>query len=220
MMLSGILGIFRLAIFILQLTNSSGASAGNSWGQRGVVQWTVQRSRTFFKAAIASNTWCTPFYEYWRRSISFIFYSRWYLAATAVIMTFKCEQECCLLTNVKSDSEQNKTWKDNPAVSEQNKTWKDNPAVSWIVSPLSDTYSNESMCLNWFLNEARYIFAMYVLRPGACFRHGVKEIKPVPAHHTCFHDLEQLAERANTRCDVTNLIKWLPSRQDQHEIEQ
>lgn len=118
--------------------------------------------------------------------------------------------------NVKS--EQNKTWKDNPAVSEQNKTWKDNPAVSWIVSPLSgkyDTYNGESMCRNWFLNEARY-----VLRPGACFRHGVKEIKPVPAQHTCFHNLEQLAERANTRCDVTNLIKWLPSRQDQHEIEQ
>ena len=95
--ISRILGIFRLAIFILQLTNSSGASAGNSWGQRGVVQWTVQRSRTFFKAAIASNTWCTPFYEYWRRNISFIFYSRWYLAATAVIMTFTFGQECCLL---------------------------------------------------------------------------------------------------------------------------
>ena len=101
--ISRILGIFRLAIFILQLTNSSGASAGNSWGQRGVVQWTVQRSRTFFKAAIASNTWCTPFYEYWRRNISFIFYSRWYLAATAVIMTFKCEQECCLLNRTKHE---------------------------------------------------------------------------------------------------------------------
>ena len=170
--ISRILGIFRLAIFILQLTNSSGASAGNSWGQRGVVQWTVQRSRTFFKAAIASNTWCTPFYEYWRRNISFIFYSRWYLAATAVIMTFKCEQECCLLTNVKSDSEQNKTWKDNPAVSEQNKTWKDNPAVSWIVSPLSgkyDTKSGESMFLNWFLNKARYKLCQICIKARCMF---------------------------------------------------
>ena len=143
MMLSRILGIFQLAIFILQLTNSSGASAGNSWGQRGVVQWKVQRSRTLFKAAIASNTWCTPFYEYWRRSISFMF-----LFSSTYCCNF-CDDDVQVWTRMLPlDVE-----------SEQNKTWKDNPAVSWIVSRLSgkyDTYSGESMCLNWFLNEARY----------------------------------------------------------------
>ena len=119
------------------------ATAG--WGQRGVVQWKVQRSRTLFKAAIASNTWCTPFYEYWRRNISK------YIPVVS-------EQNKTWKDNL-AVSEQNKAWKGNPAVSEQNKTWKDNPAVSWIASPLSgkyDTYSGESMCLNWFLNEARY----------------------------------------------------------------
>ena len=80
---------------------------------------------------------------------------------------------------------------------------------SWVLFQANMTQKVVNQCSwtgSWI--KPGISFARYVLRPGACFRHGVKEIKPVPAHHTCFHNLEQLAERANTRCDVTILIKW------------